>query len=70
MPPCSTTIKVLVDNKEISGAEIDYILDNYPPQMPINRRKSWKHSFHQTSSLPESSSADSLIFSLTFSSRF
>ncbi|CAM8915146.1 unnamed protein product [Rhodiola kirilowii] len=62
------TIKVLVDNKEISGAEIDYILDNYPPQMPINRRKSWKHSFHQTSSLPESSSADSLIFSLT--SRF
>ncbi|CAM8947392.1 unnamed protein product [Rhodiola kirilowii] len=30
------TVKVLIDKKEISGAEIDYILDNYPPQMPIN----------------------------------
>ncbi|KAL3652817.1 putative inactive ATP-dependent zinc metalloprotease FTSHI 1, chloroplastic [Castilleja foliolosa] len=28
------TVKVLLDRKEISGDEIDYILDNYPPQTP------------------------------------
>ncbi|XP_062074593.1 probable inactive ATP-dependent zinc metalloprotease FTSHI 1, chloroplastic [Humulus lupulus] len=29
------TVKVLVNQKEISGEEIDFILDKYPPQTPI-----------------------------------
>ncbi|KAK4802344.1 hypothetical protein SAY86_000547 [Trapa natans] len=28
-------VKVLVDQQEISGQEIDFILDKYPPQMPV-----------------------------------
>ncbi|KAI3468595.1 hypothetical protein Pfo_025258 [Paulownia fortunei] len=30
------TVKVLLDRKEISGDEIDFILDNYPPQTPTS----------------------------------
>ncbi|GFP98060.1 ATP-dependent zinc metalloprotease ftsh [Phtheirospermum japonicum] len=30
------TVKVLLDRKEISGDEIDYILDNYPSQTPTS----------------------------------
>ncbi|CAA0812076.1 FtsH extracellular protease family [Striga hermonthica] len=30
------TIKVILDRKEISGHEIDYILDKYPPQTPTS----------------------------------
>ncbi|XP_074317600.1 putative inactive ATP-dependent zinc metalloprotease FTSHI 1, chloroplastic [Silene latifolia] len=30
------TVKVLLNQKEISGAEIDYILDNYPAETPVS----------------------------------
>ncbi|ESQ54944.1 hypothetical protein EUTSA_v10024337mg [Eutrema salsugineum] len=30
------TVKVLLNQKEISGEAIDYILDHYPPQTPLN----------------------------------
>ncbi|XP_034710030.1 probable inactive ATP-dependent zinc metalloprotease FTSHI 1, chloroplastic isoform X2 [Vitis riparia] len=30
------TVKVLVEQKEISGEEIDFILNNYPPQTPVS----------------------------------
>lgn len=30
------TVKVLLNQKEISGEEIDFILDSYPPHTPIN----------------------------------
>ncbi|KAG8375123.1 hypothetical protein BUALT_Bualt10G0067600 [Buddleja alternifolia] len=30
------TVKVLLNQKEISGDEIDYILDNYPPETPTS----------------------------------
>lgn len=30
------TVKVLLNQKEISGAEIDHILDKYPAETPIN----------------------------------
>ncbi|KAL7159897.1 hypothetical protein ABFS83_01G058300 [Erythranthe nasuta] len=30
------TVKVLIDQKEINGDEIDFIIDNYPPQTPTS----------------------------------
>lgn len=30
------TVKVLLNRKEISGDELDFILDQYPPEMPLN----------------------------------
>ncbi|KAL8063962.1 hypothetical protein ABFX02_01G060400 [Erythranthe guttata] len=30
------TVKVLIDKKEINGDEIDFIIDNYPPQTPTS----------------------------------
>lgn len=32
----SFMLQVLLDQRELTGEEIDFILDNYPPQMPTS----------------------------------